>query len=108
METFYDVVTGNQLILVDFFATWCGPCQAMVPVIDRFQTEMNGRADVYRIDVDDPDMLEIVRRYNISSVPTLVIFRRGEVLWRRSGLIGYRELREAFDTIEQREHAVYH
>ena len=61
-----------------------------------------------QIDVDDPDMLEIVRRYNISSVPTLVIFRRGEVLWRRSGLIGYRELREAFDTIEQREHAVHH
>ena len=108
MKDFDKIICRDAGTLADFFATWCGPCQAMVPVIDRFQTEMNGRADVYRSDVDDPDMLEIVRRYNISSVRTLVIFRRGEVLWRRSGLIGYRELREAFDTIEQREHAVHH
>ena len=87
MKDFDKIIWRDAVTLADFFATWCGPCQAMVPVIDRFQTEMNGRADVYRIDVDD---------------------RRGEVLWRRSGLIGYRELREAFDTIEQREHAVHH
>ena len=59
MKDFDKIIWRDAVTLADFFATWCGPCQAMVPVIDRFQTEMNGRADVYRIDVDDPDMLEI-------------------------------------------------
>ena len=105
---FDKIIWRDALTFVDFFATWCGPCQMMHPAIDKFQREMNGRVDVYKVDIDDRDMLEIVHRYNIMSVPTLMFFRRGEVLWRRSGLIGYRELREAFDTIEQREHAVHH
>ena len=108
MKDFDKIIWRDAVTLADFFATWCRPCQAMVSVIDRFQTEMNGRADVYRIDVDATDMLELVRRYTHSSDPNLVLLRRGEVLWRRSGLIGDRELREAFDTIEQREHAVHH
>ena len=103
METFYDVVTGNQLILVDFFATWCGPCRMMMPAIDKFRERMNGRVDVYKADIDDPSMREIIRRYNIMSVPTLMFFCRGEVLWRESGRVGYEHLINVLNELEKRE-----
>lgn len=62
------------------------------PAIDKFQREMNGRVDVYKVDIDDRGMLDAVHRYNIMSVPTLMFFRRGEVLWRESGRVGYDHL----------------
>ena len=96
---FDKIIWRDALTFVDFFATWCGPCQ----VIDRFQEKMNGRVDVYKVDIDDRDMLEIVHRYNIMSVPTLMFFRRGEVLWRESGRIGYDHLANVLRELEQRE-----
>lgn len=103
MKDFDKIIWRNALTFVDFFAVWCGTCRAMTPVIDRFQKQMNGRADVYRMDIEDPDLLEIVRRYNIVSVPTLMFFRRGEVLWRESGRIGYDHLANVLRELEQRE-----
>ena len=103
MKDFDKIIWRDALTFVDFFASWCGPCQMMHPVIDRFRVEMNGRADVYAIDIDDRDMLEIIRRYNIRSVPTLVFFRRGEVLWRHSGAIGYEHLKSVLEELERHE-----
>lgn len=72
---FDKIIWRDALTLVDFFATWCGPCQMMHPAIDKFQREMNGRVDVYKVDIDDRGMLDAVHRYNIMSVPTLMFFR---------------------------------
>ena len=104
MKDFDKIIWRNALTFVDFFAVWCGTCRAMPPVIDRFQKQMNGRADIYRMDIEDPDLLEIVRRYNIVSVPTLMFFRRGEVLWRESGLASYDHLVNVLRELEKREH----
>ena len=106
MKDFDKIIWRNALTFVDFFAVWCGTCRAMTPVIDRFQKQMNGRADVYRMDIEDPDLLEIVRRYNIVSVPTLMFFRRGEVLWRESGRIGYDHLANVLRELEKHEHVL--
>ena len=103
MKDFDKIIWRNALTFVDFFAVWCGTCRAMTPVIDRFQKQMNGRADVYRMDIEDPDLLEIVRRYNIMSVPTLMFFCRGEVLWRESGRVGYEHLINVLNELEKRE-----
>ena len=100
---FDKIIWRDALTFVDFFATWCGPCQMMHHVIDRFQEKMTGPVDVYKVDIDDRDMLEIVHRYNIMSVPTLMFFRRGEVLWRESGRIGYDHLANVLRELEQRE-----
>ena len=100
---FDKIIWRDALTFVDFFATWCGPCQMMHPTVDRFQETMNGRVDVYKVDIDDRDMLEIVHRYNIMSVPTLMFFRRSEVLWRESGRIGYEHLVNVLKELEQRE-----
>ena len=64
---FDKIIWRDALTFVDFFATWCGPCQMMHPAIDKFQREMNGRVDVYKVDIDDRGMLDAVHRYNIMS-----------------------------------------
>ena len=61
---FDKIIWRDALTFVDFFATWCGPCQMMHPAIDKFQREMNGRVDVYKVDIDDRGMLDAVHRYN--------------------------------------------
>ena len=103
MIDFDKIIGRNALTFVDFFASWCGPCQAMHPVIDRFQEQMRGRVDVYKVNIDAPDAAPVVRRYGIRSVPTLMLFRRGEVLWRHSGMMGYEELTNKFRQFEQEE-----
>ena len=85
MTDFDKIIWRDALTFVDFFATWCGPCQVMRPDIDKIQERMKGRVDVYKINIDASSMSEIVRRYTIMSVPTLMFFCRGEVLWRESG-----------------------
>ena len=95
------IIWRDALTFVDFFASWCGPCRMMHPVVDRLQKEMNGRLDVYKIDIDDRSMADFVNRYRIASVPTLIIFRRGEILWRQSGAIGYDDLKKVIEKLEK-------
>ena len=94
MTDFDKIIWRDALTFVDFFATWCGPCRMMMPAIDKFREWMNGR---------DPSMREIIRRYNIMSVPTLMFFCRGEVLWRESGRVGYEHLINVLNELEKRE-----
>lgn len=95
METFYDVVSGNQLVLVDFFATWCQPCKMMHPILKQVKDILGERIQIIKIDVDTHNTLS--QKYQIQSVPTLMLFRRGEVLWRTSGVIQKAELLSTID-----------
>ena len=95
METFYDVVAGNQLVLVDFFATWCQPCKMMHPILKQVKDILGERIRIIKIDVDTHNTLS--QKYQIQSVPTLMLFRRGEVLWRTSGVIQKAELLSTID-----------
>ena len=71
------ILKAKTPVLVDFFATWCGPCKMMAPVIDEIAKEKAGEAAVYSVDVDEcPD---IAGRYGIMSIPTLIVFENGEV-----------------------------
>ena len=95
METFYDIVSGNQLVLVDFFATWCQPCKMMHPILKQVKDILGERIRIIKIDVDTHNTLS--QKYQIQSVPTLMLFRRGEVLWRTSGVIQKAELLSTID-----------
>lgn len=85
METFNDIINGDRPVLVDFYATWCGPCKMMAPVIEQLGQELQGKVRVLKIDVDKNE--SVANEYRIQTVPTFMIFRKGEVLWRQSGVV---------------------
>ena len=70
------VLDAETPVLVDFFATWCGPCRMMAPPIDEVSAEMAGKAAVYKLDIDES--MEVAQRYGIMSVPTFMVFKNGE------------------------------
>ena len=90
METFNEVISGDKLVLVDFFATWCQPCKMMHPILEQLKSQLGNKIRVIKIDVDRNNTT--AARFNIQSVPTLMLFRKGEVLWRRSGVTQSSEL----------------
>jgi thioredoxin 1 len=83
MSKFKEIVDSNTPTLVDFYATWCGPCQAMMPVIEQLKNKMGSQLRVLKIDVDkNPDISD---KFKVKGVPTFVLFKSGEILWRQSG-----------------------
>lgn len=99
METFNDVISGNQLVLVDFFATWCQPCKMMHPILEQVKSTLGNKLRVIKIDVDKFEPLS--EQYQIQSVPTLILFKNGEILWRQSGAMPKSELLAVLDPFIQ-------
>lgn len=95
METFNDVINSGQLVLVDFFATWCQPCKAMHPILEQVKSVLGDRIRIIKVDVDKYGVT--ASQYRIQSVPTLMLFRNGEVLWRTSGVVDKAELLATLD-----------
>jgi thioredoxin 1 len=91
MENFNEIISGNQLTLVDFFATWCGPCKMMHPVLEQLKDEMGESLRIIKVDVEKNGKLSDT--YGIQSVPTLMLFRGGEVIWRQSGAMRLADLK---------------
>ena len=91
MENFNDIIKSEKLTLVDFFATWCGPCKMMHPVLEQLKAELGDAIRIIKIDVDNNE--EISAEYSIQSVPTLMLFKNGNVVWRQSGAKSANELK---------------
>ncbi len=72
------VLKGEGVVLVDFFATWCGPCKALAPVLEEVAEELKDKASVYKVDIDQTQSL--AQQYRVMSVPTMKIFKNGEVV----------------------------
>ena len=84
VETFGAIIKGETPVLVDFFATWCGPCKMMQPILKQVHTQLGDKVRVIKIDVDKNQQL--ASELNVSSVPTLAIFHKGEIKWRQPGV----------------------
>ncbi len=85
MESFNDVISSGQLVLVDFYATWCGPCKTMHPVLQELKQRLGDQIRILKIDVDRYQ--NTAAQYRIQSVPTLMLFRNGQTQWRQSGAL---------------------
>jgi thioredoxin 1 len=92
MEKFKEIISGDTPVLVEFFATWCPHCQRMMPVIDEVRKSMGDRARVVQFDIDKNGPL--ASKFGVDSVPTMMIFRGGEMVWRDSGEMSAEELEE--------------
>lgn len=93
METFGELIKNKQPVLVDFHATWCGPCKMMAPELQRFAQNNTGKLRVVKIDIDKNE--ETARQFNIQGVPTLILFKEGKVLWRQSGAMNAQQISAA-------------
>ena len=88
--SFNELIQADQPVLVDFFATWCGPCQVLGPVLKEVKERLGDRLTIIKIDVDKNQ--EIAAAYQVRGVPTMVLFQKGKQLWRQSGVLSKDEL----------------
>ena len=90
MGNFKEIINQDKPVLVDFFATWCGPCQMLSPILKQVKDSIGERLIILKIDVDKNQ--EIAAKYNVRGVPTMILFQKNIQLWRQSGVVSKEEI----------------
>ena len=88
--TFEEIINQDKPVLVDFFATWCGPCTMQAPILDEVKQRLGNLVSIIKIDVDQNQA--VAAQYQVRSVPTLIIFKNGTIRWRQAGVFSANEL----------------
>lgn len=89
-----ETLDGNRLVFVEFYATWCPHCQRMQPIVERLEKRMTNALHVVTYDIDDPQNEQLVEHYKVQTIPTMLLFRDREQVWRQSGEIEAEHLDE--------------
>jgi thioredoxin 1 len=84
MSDFNEIINSEKPTLVDFYATWCSPCQMLTPILEGVSTEVGDNAKVLKIDIEKN--MDTANQYGVRSVPTLILFKEGKEVWRQTGL----------------------
>lgn len=97
MSQFHELINRNTPTLVDFYANWCGPCKMMPPILDEVKTGLGSSVNILKVDVDKNQ--KAAQKYGIRSIPTLLIFKNGKVVWRKSGVAQAAEIRRVIQQV---------
>ena len=90
MDSFQTIMGSDQLVLIDFYATWCGPCQMMPPILKQLKQNLGEKIRILKIDVDKNP--KVAADYQVRGVPTLMLMAAGKTLWRQSGVVDAQSL----------------
>ena len=97
-ETFSEIIQSGKTVLVDFFAEWCGPCKMMQPILKELNEMVGEDVRIIKIDVDKNPMASST--FQIRGVPTLMIFKDGQIKWRQSGVLSAQQLKQVINSIQ--------
>lgn len=95
MSNFKDLISGDTPVLVDFHATWCGPCQTMAPILSELKSEKGSNLPIVKIDIDKNQ--QVAQQLNVKGVPTFILYKGGKQVWRQSGAMPKQTLAQAIE-----------
>ncbi len=97
MATFQDIIKGEIPVLVDFFADWCSPCHSMTPIIKEIKSNYGDKIKIIKIDIEKNPL--VANKYQVKGVPTFIVYKKGDIVWRQAGIIEKSNFIKQLDSI---------